>query len=359
MSAKSWLNEIWYERAAPPKWLVPLAGLFGAVTAVRRWLYAKKLRRAVRLSRPVIVVGNVSVGGTGKTPLVCWLVERLTEAGYVPGIVTRGYGGSSRVPRLVGGADDASRVGDEPLLMARRTGARVAVGRERPAAAQLLIDAGCNVIVSDDGLQHYALCRDVEILVIDGERGFGNGRLLPAGPLRERRGRAATVDAVVVNGGAGAGAGAVAGFGAAAGAEARARGRVYGMHLRGSRAVSLGGAGSRDLREFSGQEVHAVAGIGNPQRFFTLLRAFGLQVIAHAWPDHAVFKPADIEFGDGRAVLMTEKDAVKCCAFAQSQHWYVPVSVDFEGDGGAGFLEVVTRALARLPAATPTEGNHG
>jgi len=358
MSANTWLNQIWYGRAAPPVWLLPLAAVFGAVTALRRWLYARNLRRSVRLSRPVIVVGNLSIGGTGKTPLVCWLVERLQERGLNPGVVTRGFGGSNRVPRLVSDADDAGRVGDEPLLMARRTGAKVAIGRRRPAAAQLLIDAGCDVIVSDDGLQHYALCRDVEIAVIDGERGFGNGHLLPAGPLREGRSRLAAVDAVVING-AGAGAarlglaGGVAGGGLPTGDSPR--GRVYGMHLRASQAVSLHGAAARDLREFSGEEVHAVAGIGNPQRFFTLLRSVGMQVIAHAWPDHAVFKSADIEFGDGRAVLMTEKDAVKCASFARSQHWYVPVSVDFEGDGGARFLEVVTGSLA----TSMTEGNHG
>jgi tetraacyldisaccharide 4'-kinase len=242
----------------------------------------------------------------------------------------------------VRGSDDAALVGDEPLLLARRTGALVAVGRARPAAAQLLVDAGCDIIVSDDGLQHYALSRDCEIVVIDAERGFGNGHLLPAGPLREGRSRLAKVDAIVLNG-ASAGTARIDPTG----------GVVYGMHLKATQAVSLLDATSRDIREFGGQSVHAVAGIGNPERFFATLRAFGMQVIPHELPDHAALKPADIEFGDGRAVLMTEKDAVKCASFAGPQHWCVPVSVSFEIDGGAGFLDVVTRCIATR------SGNHG
>jgi tetraacyldisaccharide 4'-kinase len=347
MSAQSWLNQIWYARDAPPAWLKPLAGVFGAVTGLRRWLYVKNLRSSVRISRPVVVVGNLSVGGTGKTPLVCWLVERLRELGLKPGVVTRGFGGSNRTPRLVTDSDDAATVGDEPLLLARRTRVPVAIGRARPAAAQILVNAGCDVIVSDDGLQHYALSRDCEIVVIDAERGFGNGHLLPAGPLREGTSRLEKVDAIVVNGAG------TARFDPLGGT-ADQRQRVYGMHLRASDAVSLLDATSRDLRDFAGQEVHAVAGIGNPQRFFTTLRKFGIQVIPHELPDHAALQPADIEFGDGRAVFMTEKDAVKCSSFARLQHWYVPVSVAFEIDGGARFLDVVTRALATL-----TEGNHG
>jgi tetraacyldisaccharide 4'-kinase len=187
MSAESWLNRIWYDRPAPPWWLIPLSLAYGAVSGSHRFLYTKRLRRSIRLGRPVIVVGNLTVGGTGKTPLVCWLAARLAERGYRPGIVTRGYGGSLRGVRLVNSSDDPALVGDEPILLARRTGLPVAVGRDRPAAAQLLVDLGCDVVVSDDGLQHYALARDCEIVVIDGDRRFGNGWLLPAGPLREKR----------------------------------------------------------------------------------------------------------------------------------------------------------------------------
>jgi tetraacyldisaccharide 4'-kinase len=356
MSAQSWLNRIWYVRDAPPAWLLPLEGVFGAGTRLRRWLYRKHLRGSVRLSRPVVVVGNLSVGGTGKTPVVCWLVERLKELGLRPGVVTRGYGGSNRAPRLVRESDDAMLVGDEPLLLVRRTRALVAVGRRRAAAAQMLVDAGCDVIVSDDGLQHYALSRDCEIVVIDAERGFGNGHLLPAGPLREGKRRLASVDAIVVND---AGAAAAAGEpwrGAPQGGQARP---VFNMRLKATQAVSLLDSSTRNLREFSGQEVHAVAGIGNPQRFFRMLRTFGMQVSPHELPDHAVLKPQDIEFGDGRPVLMTEKDAVKCASVARAQHWCVPVSVSFEIDGGAQFLEIVSRCLATRSMSGPAEGNHG
>ena len=194
MSVQSWLNRIWYERAAPPWWLLPLSLAYGAVSGARRFAYARHLRRSTRLSRPVVIVGNLSVGGTGKTPLVCWLVARLGELGCKPGVVTRGYGGSSSGVRMIEATDDPLLVGDEPILLARRTGVPVAVGRDRPAAAQLLVGAGCDVIVSDDGLQHYALARDCEVVVIDGDRRFGNGWLLPAGPLRETRARLACAD---------------------------------------------------------------------------------------------------------------------------------------------------------------------
>jgi tetraacyldisaccharide 4'-kinase len=286
-------------------------------------------------------------------------------------VVTRGYGGSIRAPRLVRDSDDATLVGDEPLLLARRTRAPVAVGRKRAAAARLLVDAGCDVIVSDDGLQHYGLFRNCEIVVIDAERGFGNGHLLPAGPLREGRSRLATVDAIVVNGaGAGMGAGQPARFDPTGGAERGGQPpRVFGMHLKASLAVSLLDSSSRDLHEFAGQHVHAVAGIGNPQRFFRMLRTFGIQVSPHELPDHAALTPKDIEFGDGLPVLMTEKDAVKCASVARAQHWYVPVSVGFEIDGGAKFLEIVTGAFATQAFATRSiatrsmskaaQGNHG
>ena len=198
MSIQSWLNKIWYGGTPPPWWLMPLSGIYGAVSRLRHAAYSKQLRRAAPLTCPVIVIGNLSVGGTGKTPLVCWLTVRLAELGFRPGVVTRGYGGSSRRARLVEASDDPNTVGDEAILLGRRTRAPIAIGRDRPAAAQLLINAGCDVIVSDDGLQHYALMRDCEIVVVDGERLFGNGRLLPAGPLREAPARLKGADAVVV-----------------------------------------------------------------------------------------------------------------------------------------------------------------
>jgi tetraacyldisaccharide 4'-kinase len=329
MSVQSWLNRIWYDRAAPPWWLLPLSFVYGAVVGSRRRLYAKRLRKSTRMASPVVVVGNLSVGGTGKTPLVCWLVGRLTDLGFKPGVVTRGYGGSSRNVRLIHSSDDPNVVGDESVLLARRTGAPVAIGRDRPAASQLLLNAGCNVVVSDDGLQHYALARDCEIVVVDGDRRFGNGWLLPAGPLRETKARLAAADAVVVNGGRALLDGALS------------------MRLEAKCALSLIGGAVKALDEFAGRSVHAVAGIGNPERFFNLLRAHGIEVVGHPLPDHAHLRAADISFTDERPVLMTEKDAVKCDGIAGPRHWYVPVTASFSGGESNALLDIVTEAIHR------------
>jgi tetraacyldisaccharide 4'-kinase len=333
MSVQSWLNRIWYDRAAPPWWLLPLSLTYGAVAGSRRYLYARHWRRSIRISSPVIVVGNLSVGGTGKTPLVCWLVSRLIDMGFRPGVVTRGYGGSLRTVRLLGPSEDANIVGDEAILLARRTGAPVAVGRDRPAASQLLVNAGCNVVVSDDGLQHYALARDCEIVVIDGDRRFGNGWLLPAGPLREAPTRLTGADAVVVNGGRVMVDGALT------------------MRMEAKSAVGLTGGAIKPLDEFAGQCVHAVAGIGNPERFFNMLRSHGIEVIGHALPDHARLQAADISFDDQRPVLMTEKDAVKCASLAGSSHWYVPVTASFQGAESKALLDIVTLAIQTRAAS--------
>jgi tetraacyldisaccharide 4'-kinase len=330
MSVQSWLNDIWYERAAPPWWLLPLSLIYGAVVGSRRHFYA--MRKPTRVSLPVVVVGNLSVGGTGKTPLVCWLVARLADLGFKPGVVTRGYGGSSGSIRLAAPSDAAGVVGDESVLLARRSGVPVAIGRDRPAASQLLVNAGCDVIVSDDGLQHYALARDCEIVVIDGDRLFGNGRLLPAGPLRENRSRLAAADAVVVNGGRALLGGALS------------------MRLEAKRALSLIGGAVKRLDEFAGHSVHAVAGIGNPQRFFNMLRARGIEVTGHPLPDHARLQASDISFADGRPVLMTEKDAVKCELIAGPQHWYVPVTASFTGAESEALLKIVTQAIQKRVA---------
>jgi tetraacyldisaccharide 4'-kinase len=340
MSVQSWLNSIWYDRPAPPWWMVPLSLTYGAVSGSRRFLYAHHVRKASRISCPVVVVGNVSVGGTGKTPLVCWLVAHLAERGYKPGIVTRGYGGSSRDVRRITAADDPNVVGDESILLARRTGAPVAIGRDRPAAAQLLAGGGCNVIVSDDGLQHYALARDCEVVVIDGDRRFGNGWLLPAGPLREAPGRLRAADAIVVNGGRALRQGALS------------------MRLEAKTAVALRGGAVQPLRAFAGTSIHAVAGIGNPERFFNMLRSRGIEVMGRPLADHARLTPEDIEFGDDKSVFMTEKDAVKCTEFAGAQHWYVPVSACFDGGEADTLLDIVLRKIEQRDQASqgPTHG---
>lgn len=340
MPAHEWFNQVWYGRTSAPWWLRPLSGLYGMVAITRRAAYARHWRKSIRLAQPVIVIGNLTVGGTGKTPLVCWLVEQLAKRGAAPGVVTRGYGGAARVPRLLQPDDDAALVGDEPLLLLRRTRRPVAVGRDRPAAAQLLIEAGCDVILSDDGLQHYALQRDCEILVIDGERRFGNGSLLPAGPLREAATRVQSVNAVVVNGGPGHSHGA----------------NEIRMDLQGTIAMALSGGTAKPLSEFAGCTVHAVAAIGNPRRFFDLLRAKGIDVIEHPLPDHAALGPDDINFGDGHPVLMTEKDAVKCARIARAQHWYVPVDAGFEARDAQTLVGIVVDAIGRRAVRAAMHG---
>jgi tetraacyldisaccharide 4'-kinase len=334
MSAQSWLDKFWYGGVSPPWWMMPLSAVYGAISRIRRSAYSLRLARSTSLSCPVVVVGNLTVGGTGKTPLVCWLAGQLIELGFKPGVVSRGYGGASRAARLVQADDSSDLVGDEAILLARRSRVPVATGRNRPAAAQLLINAGCEVIVSDDGLQHYALRRDCEIVVIDGDRRFGNGRLLPAGPMRETPARLRHVDAVVVNGGD-------------AGSDGTLR-----MRLLATSAVAMKYGTTKPLREFSGQPVHAVAAIGNPQRFFAMLRAVGISVIEHALPDHAKLRIDDISFADDLPVLMTEKDAVKCRDIAGPHHWYVPVSVAFAAGDAEKLRRIVAVAVESRAART-------
>ena len=314
----------WYGGKRLPWWSYPLAALYGTAIICRRVLYRQGWLRAVRLPRPVIVVGNITAGGTGKTPLTLALVDALYKHGYRPGVVSRGYGGSRREPTLLGESPNPAEFGDEPCLM-RIRGVPVAVGRDRPAAAQLLLDAGCNVIVADDGLQHYRRARDVEICVIDCERRFGNARLLPAGPLREPLQRLQQVDFRVCNGGL------------------PQAGEVP-MRLSGSFARALCDGCEHPLASFGRTPVHAVAAIGHPGRFFASLAAQGLDVIEHAFPDHHAFVPEDLAFGDDLPVLMTDKDAVKCRAFALPHWWSVPVQAELP----ASFYEAL---CARLDAA--------
>jgi tetraacyldisaccharide 4'-kinase len=280
------------------------------------------------LSVPVIVIGNLSVGGTGKTPLTLAVVEALRTRGYSPGVVSRGYGGSQREPLLLDDTPDPASVGDEPCLI-RSHGVPVAVGHDRPAAARLLLEAGCNVVIADDGLQHYALARDVEICVIDGVRRFGNGRLLPAGPLREPSSRLQRVDLRVCNGGV-------------------ALDGEYQMQLRGGNVVALCDGQRQSLASFHGQRAHAVAAIGNPQRFFDSLRAAGIELIEHAFADHHAFAPADLNFNDDLPVLMTDKDAVKCQRFARPHLWRVPVHADLS----TSFHEAVAARVGMVSRST-------
>lgn len=325
MALTDTLQAGWYGKGRVPWWCYPLAGLYGVVTALRRGLYRLGWIRAVRLPCPVIVVGNLTAGGTGKTPLTLALIDALRERGYRPGVVSRGYGGTQREPMLLGDAPNPVEVGDEPALICT-TGIPVAIGRDRPAAARLLLDAGCNVLIADDGLQHYRLARDIEICVIDGERRFGNGQLLPRGPLREPLSRLNDVDFRVCHGG-------------------DAQANEIPMRLHGGTVRALQDGQEQAIADFSGRRVHAVAGIGNPQRFFASLISQGIDVIPHPFADHHAFLPVDLAFHDDHPVLMTDKDAVKCRAFAQP-HWYsVPVKAQLP----AAFYDAL---CARLSAKT-------
>jgi tetraacyldisaccharide 4'-kinase len=337
------LQSLWYGSLPPPLALRPLSSLFGLAVRARRAAYARGWLQSVRLPRPVIVVGNLTVGGSGKTPLVIWLAAQLRAAGYAPGVVLRGYGGAAsraRQPLRVRPDSDPAEVGDEGLLLRQRTGCAVVVGRRRVQAAQLLLEDGVDVIVADDGLQHLALARDFELAVVDGQRGFGNGFLLPAGPLRERPQRLASVDAVVINGEDGVWRAPPV---ETAGGEGSNR---FAMRLEGQRLLALDGhAGEQPLASFAGRRVHAVAGIGNPPRFFAQLRAAGLELCEHAFPDHHRFRRQELDFGDALPVLMTEKDAVKCRELGIAGGWYLPVDARFEPAAAAALFARVQRAI--------------
>lgn len=321
------LDAYWDSRNGVSLALLPLSWLFIVLSFLRRSAYRIGLLKTHRLPVPVIVVGNITVGGTGKTPLVVWLAQWLGAKGLRPGIISRGYGGDgSEEPRQVLATSVAAEVGDEPLLIAQRTGCPVYVGADRVAAARALLQQqDCDIIVSDDGMQHYALGRDIEIAVIDGSRRFGNGFSLPAGPLRERPSRLNDVDLVVING------------------EATAEGSS--MTISAGEVVNLHDADERrPLDDFVGRAVHAVAGIGNPARFFAMLRQRGLEIRERPFPDHHSFTATDISSDDGLPVLMTEKDAVKCSSFAQPCHWYVQAEAELDDSFKQG-LESLLRGV--------------
>lgn len=315
------LSRCWYG-VCPGLWrlmvflFLPLSWVFRALIGLRRLLYRHGLFRTIRLPVPVIVVGNINVGGSGKTPLTLVLIDWLRQAGYTPGVISRGYGGRARAPMPVRADSDPDLVGDEPVLIARRAGCPLWIGRSRGEAGRGLLGfhPEVDVILADDGLQHYALVRDVEIAVVDGERGFGNGHLLPAGPLREPVSRLAGVDAVVVNG---------------PDVDTGLATPRFAMKLAGRHFVNLA---QPDLRvspeRFRGETAHAVAGIGHPARFFDSLAAMGLTPTRCPFPDHHPFAPDDLPAG---TVLMTEKDAVKCAAFPRPDTWFLVVDAEVEG----------------------------
>jgi len=331
-----WLHRIWYEGASSYWLLLPLSGLYWLLVTLRRFLYRIGLLGRHRAPIPVIIVGNITAGGTGKTPVTIWLARELRRRGFIPGIVSRGYGGSKASTSMrVDSASDAGIVGDEPVLIARRTDCPVVVDTNRARAAQMLVDDGVNVIIADDGLQHYRLERTYEICVIDGSRGLGNRHLIPAGPLRETIDRLSEVDQVLINGNR-----------KEKSAEQTAvEQNGIKFELVATEAIRLNGSLTRPIEGFAGSTVHGVAAIGNPTRFFDLLREHGIQVIEHAFQDHARLGSGDLRFGDEFDVLMTEKDAVKLDALSSDKFWAVPVDLKIDPMQSAPWLEQIESRL--------------
>jgi tetraacyldisaccharide 4'-kinase len=320
MSLDARLQRLWY---GPAWWslpLRPLSAIFRLGVACKRLLYRRAVLRACALHVPVVVVGNLTVGGTGKTPVAAWLAKQLTLRGHRVGGGLRGYGGSHKGgARIVQATDDPGVVGDEALVHARRGSHVVVIGADRVAAARLAVEQGAELVVCDDGLQHLRLARDYEIAVVDAARGLGNGCLLPAGPLREPAGRLESVDAVVLTS---------RGDASPASGSLPSRGRfLVEARFELGQAVHLASGKRRDLSSFAGRPVHAVAGVGHPEAFFAGLRAAGLEVIEHPLPDHARLETGNLPFPVASTVLMTEKDAVKYRADALRDGWWVDLEV--------------------------------
>ncbi|MDQ3267583.1 MAG: tetraacyldisaccharide 4'-kinase [Pseudomonadota bacterium] len=309
-----WLEQHWYRNTPLHVILLPVSFVFRMLAATRRALYRNGILTSVKLPVPIIVVGNITVGGSGKTPLTLWLAQQLIDSGWHPGIISRGHGGTTLSTLAVHASSSPDEAGDEAVLMAQRKLCPVWIGRDRVGAARALLQAHpeCDIVLSDDGLQHYRLQRDFEIAVVDGIRRFGNGFLLPAGPLREPISRLAQVDAVVVHG------------------SMITKGQ-HSMQLHGDSFYNLLNPNTiAQVADFNGQCLYAIAGIGHPQRFFTHLNRLGLKVQAHPFPDHHCFTPADLDYPDADAILMTEKDAVKCTTFANEKCWVLRVDAQLD-----------------------------
>lgn len=303
--------------------LLPFSWIFSRLVAFRRYLYRIGFKKTTFLSVPVIVVGNITVGGTGKTPFVLWLAEFLKENNFKPGIVSRGVGGQQKLaPRFVEKNSDPALVGDEAILLAK-SGCPVVIGIDRVAAArELVAKKNCDVIISDDGLQHYRLGRAVEIAMIDGDRGLGNQQLLPAGPLREKPARLKEVDFVIEQ------------------VSEKRDSNYWPVWLEKNDLVAVSNSlQKKSLSDFKNQSVHAVAAIGNPDRFFNFLREQGLNVIPHVFPDHYLYQAADLNFSDSFPIIMTEKDAVKCEQFSDERFWYLPVKMKVQDEFATLLLE--------------------
>ena len=304
---QQWLENIWYHQGKGALFLLPLSALYCAINRFQRW---QQTRQTTPIPKPVIVVGNITVGGTGKTPLTIHIINTLKAEGLKPAIITRGYGGqASEWPQWVSENSDPILVGDEAVLMASRTHVPVVAGANRLQSIQVLLEKhDIDVIVSDDGLQHYQLSPDLKIAVVDAKRGFGNGYCLPAGPLREKKERLITCDFIVSNG------------------EMAQKTAWFSMHFQAQTLINLKTKEAITIQQFKEKHVNAITGIGNPQRFFETLTQADFSLQTRVFPDHHAFKASDFDVDNNNPILMTEKDAVKCRPFATKQMWYVPIN---------------------------------
>jgi tetraacyldisaccharide 4'-kinase len=350
-SKKPWLHQylenIWYQPRKMGKYaLLPLTLMYCGLSAIRRW--QQERQRAKHSAVPVIIVGNITVGGTGKTPLVIYIIEQLKLAGYSPGIISRGYKGKAKEwPQQVRPMTPTHLVGDEPVLLATHTHVPVVVGPDRNMSIRCLLNHhDCDVIVSDDGLQHYKMPRDIEIIVIDALRGFGNGYCLPSGPLREPVKRLNKANICVIN------RNDKAHSSDSDSLKLTLRHpHLYSMQLQGKLLINLSNAKKIDLSELKGKTVHVVTGIGHPERFFAYLNTFGLKLIMHSFADHHEFQKHDIMFTQNYPVIMTEKDAVKCRKFQTHNCWYLPVKACVS----TGFMEILLGQLRTSPLSIQKE----
>ncbi|MEG3134164.1 tetraacyldisaccharide 4'-kinase [Rouxiella sp. T17] len=331
------IERIWSGQSKLYWLLLPLSWLYGFVSQMLRFSYQQGWKKSWRAPVPVVIVGNLTAGGNGKTPVVIWLVEQLQQRGLRVGVVSRGYGGKAEsYPLLLNDATTTAQAGDEPVLIFQRTGAPVAVSPVRSDAVKALLNASpLDLIVTDDGLQHYALQRDFEIVVVDGVRRFGNGHWLPAGPMRERASRLRSVDAVIVNG------------------DGQGQHDEIGMRLQPGFAVNLVSGEKRQPDAL--ENVVAMAGIGHPPRFFATLKQLGISPVkAIPFADHQAYDPAQLGAltSTGQTLLMTEKDAVKCRSFAQENWWYLPVDAQIgEADSASLLQRLVVLANKRVTSA--------
>lgn len=311
-------HDFWYQKLNLFTYLlIPFSLIFYIIVKIRRFLYQKGIKKTFHFSIPLIVVGNITVGGTGKTPFVMWLAQMLSEEGFCPAIISRGYGVKKiKTPRIVTVDSHVLQVGDEPLLMAQHLECPVIVCADKVAAVDFLLENFyCNVIISDDGLQHYRLGRDVEVAIIDGNHQFGNGYCLPAGPLREPISRLDSVDFIVYNDSK----------------TSLKQDEIFNMYLKPGKLSAVKNSERKiELDILNNHIVHAVTGIGNPERFFNTLKKLKLNIVEHVFPDHHQFKYSDIDFGKDNVVIMTEKDAVKCRDFADHRHWFLPITAKID-----------------------------